>query len=128
LRRTLWFAGTLSAVVAVLVISAAEYAAPLKAAGQDAGVVREFTINGAHYAFQPPTIEVNRNDLVKIAFTAQDIPHSFTVDEYRIVKRAGAGQTVTFEFRADRPGTFSYYCNLTQDDRCRNMKGRLVVK
>ena len=95
---------------------------------QDGGAVREFTINGGHYAFQPATIEVNRNDLVKISFTAQDIPHSFTIDEYRIVKRAGVGQTVTFEFRADRPGTFSYYCNLTQDEKCRNMKGHLVVK
>jgi heme/copper-type cytochrome/quinol oxidase subunit 2 len=65
---------------------------------------------------------------VKITFTAEDIAHSFTVDGYRISKRAGAGQSVTFEFRADQPGTFTYYCNLSQDDGCRNMKGQLVVK
>jgi len=130
MRRLTTVAATLSAAVVVLVAVAA--AAPGgrtgSVSGQDAGAVREFTINGGHYAFQPQTIEVNRNDLVKIAFTAQDIPHSFTIDEYRIVKRAGVGQTVTFEFRADRAGTFNYYCNLTQDEKCRNMKGRLVVK
>jgi len=130
MRRLTTVAATLSAAVVMLVAVAA--AAPGgrtgSVSGQDAGAVREFTINGGHYAFQPQTIEVNRNDLVKIAFTAQDIPHSFTIDEYRIVKRAGVGQTVTFEFRADRAGTFSYYCNLTQDEKCRNMKGRLVVK
>ena len=132
MRRLMTFSATLSAAVALLVGIAAIEAADLKAApapsGQDAGSVREFTVNGGHYAFQPQTIEVNRNDMVKISFTAQDIPHSFTIDEYRIVKRAGVGQTVTFEFRADRPGTFSYYCNLTQDEKCKNMKGRLVVK
>jgi heme/copper-type cytochrome/quinol oxidase subunit 2 len=132
MRRLISFAATLSAAVALLVATAAVDSADVKAApalaGQEGGAVREFTVNGTHYAFQPQTIEVNRNDLVKISFTAQDIPHSFTVDEYRIVKRAGTGQTVTFEFRADRPGTFSYYCNLTQDEKCRNMKGRLVVK
>ena len=130
MRRLTTVAATLSAAVVMLVAVAA--AAPGgrtgSVSGQDAGAVREFTINGGHYAFQPQTIEVNRNDLVKIAFTAQDIPHSFTIDEYRIVKRAGVGQTVTFEFRADRAGTFNYYCNLTRDEKCRNMKGRLVVK
>lgn len=130
MRRHITLAATLSAAVAALVAVAAAAPAVPSTSGsiQDAGSVREFTINGGHYAFQPQTIEVNRNDLVKISFTAQDIPHSFTIDEYRIVKRAGVGQTVTFEFRADRAGTFNYYCNLTQDEKCRNMKGHLVVK
>ena len=129
MRRLTTFAATLSVAVVLLVaVAAAAPAVRASTSGQDAGAVREFTINGGHYAFQPQTIEVNRNDLVKISFTAQDIPHSFTIDEYRIVKRASVGQTVTFEFRADRAGTFNYYCNLTQDEKCRNMKGHLVVK
>jgi cytochrome c oxidase subunit II len=109
---------TLSAAVVCLVAAAA----------QEQGVRREFKVVGSHNAFQPSTIEVNRNDLVKISFTSEDIAHSFTVDSYRISKRAGVGQSVTFEFRADQPGTFTYYCNLSQDDGCRNMKGRLVVR
>ena len=43
-------------------------------------------------------------------------------------KRAGAGQSVTFEFRADQAGDFDYYCDLKQDERCRNMKGVLKVR
>jgi len=119
MRRLTTLAATLSVAVALLVSVAA---------AQDAGTTREFAIVGGNYAFAPTTIEVNRNDLVKISFTAHEIPHSFTIDEYRIVKRASVGQTVTFEFRADRAGTFNYYCNLTQDEKCRNMKGHLVVK
>jgi heme/copper-type cytochrome/quinol oxidase subunit 2 len=109
---------TLSAAVGCLVAAAA----------QDQGTTREFSVTGSHNAFRPATIEVHRNDLVKINFTAEDIAHSFTVDGYRISKRAGVGQSVTFEFRADQPGTFTYYCNLSQDDGCKNMKGQLVVR
>ena len=89
---------------------------------------REFTISGDHFAFSPARIEVNKDDVVKITFVAKDIAHSFTIDNYRIAKRAAAGQTVTFEFRADQPGTHRFYCNLTLDDRCKKMEGTLVVR
>jgi cytochrome c oxidase subunit 2 len=92
------------------------------------GSTRQVSVSARRYAFEPARIEVQQDDLVKIRFTAEDIAHSFTVDQYRIAKRAGAGQTVTFEFRADQPGTFPYYCNLAIDDGCRKMKGELVVK
>ena len=91
------------------------------------GSAREFTINGDQFAFAPVRIEVQKDDLVKITFNARDIAHSFTIDQYRIAKRAGAGQSVTFEFRADQVGTFPFYCNITSDDACRDMKGTLVV-
>lgn len=92
------------------------------------GQVREFTLRGDNHSFDPQRIEVQKDDLVKITFTAIDMPHSFTNDGYRIAKRAGAGQTVVFEFRADRAGEHPFYCNLTQDDKCRQMKGVLVVR
>ena len=92
------------------------------------GQVREFTIEGNQFAFSPARIDVQKDDLVKVTFTARDMAHSFTIDEYRIAKRAGTGQTVVFEFRADRTGPFTFYCNLSQNDRCRNMKGHLEVR
>ena len=97
-------------------------------AARNQGQVREFNISGRANAFAPGRIEVQKDDVVKIIFTANDIAHSFTIDSYRIAKRAGAGQTVVFEFRADQTGTFPFYCNLTQDEKCRQMKGELVVR
>jgi heme/copper-type cytochrome/quinol oxidase subunit 2 len=97
-------------------------------AAQDQGQVREFTVTGNHYVFSPASLTVNRNDLIKITFTAQDIAHSFTLEGYRIMKRAGAGQSVTFEFRADQAGQFTFYCNLSQDEKCKDMKGTLTVR
>ena len=115
MRARQWLVfSTLVASVLLLVRAAAQ---PLDR--QDQGQVREFTITGDHYAFSPATIEV----------TARDIAHSLTIDgPYRISKRAGAGQTVTFEFRADQSGPFPFYCNLTQDAKCKDMKGILTVK
>ena len=87
----------------------------------------DITLTAKRYAFSQPRIEVAANDVVKITLVAEDIPHTFTIDEYRISKRAAPGRPVTFEFRADRTGTFPFYCNLTIDDGCREMRGELVV-
>ena len=112
-------------VFACLGLAAAMWART-SAGGQ--GQVREFTVEGNQFAFSPARIEVQKDDLVKVTFTARDMAHSFTLDEYRIVKRASAGQTVVFEFRADRSGSFTFYCNLSQSDKCREMKGHLDVR
>ncbi len=89
---------------------------------------REFALLAKDHTFTPNKIEVTQDDLVKITLTSEDRPTSFAIDAYRIIKRAGGGLTITFEFRADQAGTFPFYCNLTSDDACKDMKGTLVVK
>ena len=111
--------------VALLAVSSV-VAAALVAAQPDTR--REFTVVAKRYAFDPPAIEVQQDDLVKITLRSDDIAHSFTLDRYRIAKRVSAGGTTTFEFRADEAGTFTFYCNLKLDDGCRDMQGRLVVR
>jgi cytochrome c oxidase subunit 2 len=93
-----------------------------------APTTRTFSVTARKYSFTPARIEVTQDDLVKIELRTEDIPHSWTVDEYRIAKRVNPRQPVTLEFRADKPGTFRFYCNLKIDDGCRNMQGELVVK
>jgi cytochrome c oxidase subunit II len=89
---------------------------------------REFTVDAKKYAFSPARLEVDEGDLVRITLIAGDIPHSFTIDDYRIAKRGNPGKPVSFEFLADHAGTFKFYCNLMIDDGCRKMAGELVVK
>ncbi|MGE5358708.1 MAG: cupredoxin domain-containing protein [Bacteroidales bacterium] len=119
-----------SVAVALLVVAPAIRSALGTVYGQEAHRAPvEVTVTAKKYSFSPARIEVQQDDIVKITLKTEDIPHSFTVDHpYLIAKRAAAGQPVTFEFRADRPGTFTYYCNLTADDGCRQMKGELVVR
>ncbi len=121
MRRGHWFSfATLAGCIMALVAVAAQQ--------EQGGQVRTFDVTGDHYTFSPNTLVVNRGDLVKVTFTAKDIAHSFTIDEgYRISKRAGAGQSVTFEFRADATGEHTIYCNLSADPKCKDMKGKLIV-
>jgi heme/copper-type cytochrome/quinol oxidase subunit 2 len=101
----------------------------LGAGAQDQGpTAKPFAVTVRRFAFDPPRIEVNQDDLVKIELHTDDIAHSLTIDDYRIAKRVGPGHPVTFEFRADRAGTFPYYCNLQIEDGCRRMRGELVVR
>lgn len=94
---------------------------------RDVGVTAvkyQFKIAGSDRA----EIQVSQDDLVRITLTAEDIPHSFTLPDYRIQKRVEPGREVTFEFRAEKPGRFEFYCSLTNDNcRERGMTGVLIV-
>ena len=95
---------------------------------------RDFDVVSRRYAFDvagsdSAEIRVMQNDLVHINFSTQDIPHSFTIEDapYRIMKRAEPGKPVSFDFRADQPGRFRFFCSLTADERCKEMNGTLIV-
>ena len=95
---------------------------------QDPPNRREFTIVAKDFRYTPARIEVTQGDLVKLTIRSEDIAHSFTIDEYRIAKRVPAGGSTTFEFQADRPGTFPFYCALTSEPGHRMMHGELIVR
>ena len=100
----------------------------LTAALAQEGREARFSVSAHKYAFAPALLDVQQDDLVRVTLTSTDIPHSFTIDKYRIAKRVEPGKTVVFEFRADQPGRFPIYCNLTLDEKCKEMHGELVVK
>ena len=126
--KSLRAASGFAVLVAGFALSAASIAVgPAAGAQEQRPTERPTRMTASKYRFDPPRIEVTQDDLVRIELKTADIAHSFTIDGYRIAKRVGAGQTVTFEFRADRAGTFRFYCNLKQDERCKEMQGELVV-
>jgi heme/copper-type cytochrome/quinol oxidase subunit 2 len=98
---------------------------------------RDFDVTAHKYAFRVSgndagEIHVSQNDLVHVNFAAEDIPHSFTIEDhanshYRIMRRAEPGKPVSFDFRADTPGRFRFYCSLSIDEKCKDMQGTLVV-
>jgi nitrosocyanin len=108
--------------VALAVMSAGD------ATSQDAAPnKRAFTVVARDGRFEPASLDVSKNDLVTITLRSEGRPSSFAIDAYRLMKRAGAGETVTFAFRADQAGRFTYYCSLSNDPQCETMKGTLVV-
>ena len=122
-RRTLGF--TLLGAGACLLA----WPAIMKAASQDeAPNRREFTIVARDFRFSPDRLDVTQDDLVKVTIRSEDVAYSLTIDHYRVSRRVPAGGSTTFEFRADTPGTFAFYSNLTSDARHAKMSGQLVVK
>lgn len=95
---------------------------------QDAApATRTFTVVATDGRFEPERLDVSRNDLVRLTLRSTGAPVSFAIDAYRLMKRAGAGESVTFAFRADQAGRFTYYCSLASNPDCRTMRGTLVV-
>ena len=120
----------LPATVALLAVAIAGAAV----AGQDR---HEFDVVARKYTYRvsgsdAPEIRVSQNDLVRITFSTEDIPHSLTIEDtqashYRTMKRAEPGKPVSWDFRADSPGRFRFYCSLTIDEGCKKMQGMLIV-
>jgi heme/copper-type cytochrome/quinol oxidase subunit 2 len=94
---------------------------------------RDFDVVARKYGFRVSgndrsEIRVSHNDIVHVNFSTEDIAHSFAIEDYRIMKRAEPGRPASFDFRAEKVGTFPITCNLTIDEKCRDMKGTLVVE
>jgi heme/copper-type cytochrome/quinol oxidase subunit 2 len=99
---------------------------------------KEYSVSARKYSYRVegadrPEIRVREGDLVHITFSSEDIPHSFTLVEdgdqhYRLMKRAEVGKPVTFDFVADKPGTYQFQCTLRLDDRCKELVGTLIVE
>ena len=46
-------------------------------------------------SFEPASLIVHQGDIVRITLHAEDVPHSFAIDAYRIAKKALPGRAVT---------------------------------
>ncbi len=94
---------------------------------------RDFNVSAKQFRFtvsgtDAQEIRVSQDDLVRITLSSEDIPHSFTLPDYRIQKRVEPGRDVMFEFRAEKVGRFDFHCSMTNDScRERGMVGALIV-
>ncbi len=90
--------------------------------------VKEFTVDGSNFKFEPATMSVNKGDKVKITFKNTGGFHDFVIDELSVkTKQIGANASETVEFTADKVGNFEYYCSVG-NHRGMGMKGTLTVK
>ncbi|QQG41476.1 MAG: cupredoxin domain-containing protein [Candidatus Woesebacteria bacterium] len=92
------------------------------------GPVKEFTVNGSSYKFDPETIVVNKGDIVKITFKDNDGRHNLGIDGYNLsTKIIGSGSEAQLQFVADKAGSFEFYCSVGSH-KSLGMTGTFVVK
>lgn len=82
------------------------------AASREPKVV-EVDIAARQWAFEPGVIEVNQGDVVRLNLMSLDVVHGFYLDGYGIDEVLVAGQPVTVEFVADKPGRWMFRCSET---------------
>lgn len=99
--------------------------------GSDAtqGAVKEFTVSGTNFAFDPAEIRVQQGDTVRITLVNDSaMPHDWKLDEFNAATAIiQGGQQDTIEFVADEAGEFEYYCSVGQH-RELGMVGTLIVE
>lgn len=92
------------------------------------GAVKTFNVGASNFSFSLNEIRVKKGDTVKIVLSNNDGMHDWVIDEFNArTSRIGEGQTETIEFKADKIGTFEYYCSVGQH-RAMGMKGNLIVE
>ena len=79
---------------------------------------------GGEYRFDPPELTFSAGDTVQLTLTADTEFHTFTVDALDIDCSVNPGETVTFSFTFDNPGTFPLICIPHEGQ---GMKGTITV-
>lgn len=103
-------------------------ASPSGAIKEETGAVKEFTVTGSNFVFDPAEIRVKEGDTVKINFKNSGGFHDWKIDEFNATTKViSSGQTDTVQFVADKKGTFEYYCSVG-NHRAMGMKGNLIVE
>jgi nitrous-oxide reductase len=82
--------------------------------------------------FTPEHVEIEQGDHVTWHITsierAYDATHGFAIPGYNINLSLEPGEHITFEFVADQPGVFSYYCTEFCSALHLEMTGYLMIK
>jgi nitrite reductase (NO-forming) len=86
-------------------------------------------VGGGIDGIKNPTLSANVGDTVKVTLTDGDgVEHDIAFPDFNAQSNQlmGKGSTSTFEFVADKPGTFSYHC-LVAGHKEAGMAGKLEV-
>src|SRR5947208_10262606 len=90
------------------------------------GAVKEFTIQGSSFSFNPSAISVNVGDTVKITFVNQGGSHQLCVDGKSCTDIIATGQSAVLQFVADHAGVLNFYCGVDAH-RDLGMQGTITV-
>lgn len=114
--------GLFSLVVIGALILLVPLPLPVSAAGEK--VVR---VEASQFAYTPGEIKVNTGDWVTLELVSTDVVHGLYLDGYDISVTTDPGRTERLVFKADRPGSFRFRCNVTCGAMHPFMIGRLTV-
>jgi cytochrome c oxidase subunit 2 len=90
--------------------------------------VKEFTMTAKNWEFNPAVITVKQGDTVKLHVKSLDVEHGITIPEFNVNVKLQPNKEETFQFVADKIGTFPFRCSVFCGDGHREMDGQLIVQ
>jgi len=123
MRAALWIA----VIAIVLLVGALTYGRALLRPMEPASV-RELTVEGFEYGFDPGEITLSRGDTVRVVFrNTGTIEHDFTIPDLDVATPVvNPGEEATVEFMVRERGTFRYLCTVPGHNEL-GMNGTLRV-
>ncbi len=109
MRAVIWVA-----VAIVLLIGALTYGRALLVPLEEPAPVREFTVSGFEYGFDPAELSANRGDRVRLVFrNTGTIEHDWTIPDWDVSTPViGPGEEAVVEFTVRQSGTIRYICTV----------------
>ncbi len=89
---------------------------------------KEFTIWMRQFEFVPAVISVEQGEYVRINVKSADVTHGFYIDGYDVNVKVNGSQSESFEFVADKAGTFKIRCSAACGPFHPFMAGKFVVR
>ena len=92
-------------------------------------VVREVTVSGNEYSFNPSSLTFKKGEPIRLTFTnVGTTPHDLIIDELGVrTKTISRGKSDTVEFTVEKEGTFTFYCNIANHQSL-GMEGEVKVE
>jgi plastocyanin len=105
--------GWIGLIVVIPLVGAAAGVGWANYSASTGNTYREFEVVAHQFAYDPPIIRVNKGDHVTIALRSEDTLHGFYLDGYGIDQEVRPGETIRFEFDANKAGRFGFRCSHT---------------
>jgi cytochrome c oxidase subunit 2 len=109
--------------------------AALLIGGAAAGVVRlaaqpknEISIAASRFEFTPDTVKVKAGQPVTLVLTTLDRIHGFKMPQLGIRTEIIPDQETRVSITPDKPGTYTFFCDVFCGDGHEEMAGTLVVE
>lgn len=102
------------------------YQAPKPTATTAPSKPGEIAVTAGYPKFQPSSMTASKGQVVQLKITATDMGHTFTVDELGVNITVGRGQTIPYQLRAEKTGSFTFYCAVP-GHRAAGMEGTIKV-
>lgn len=91
------------------------------------GQTREIVVTNQGMTFNPKTLTAKKGERLKITYNNSGGTHDLKIEGYNVgTKVIQAGQSESFEFVADKTGSFEYYCSVG-NHRAMGMVGTFTV-